>query len=454
MVNRNLGFADERRGRRGAAATGEPVVVGLVPVIRALAPEPTWMPAARAGTTEHLEHMMILLRPALATSLALLAALPISARGESGRDGSAIVVAQFDARAEYQRKLAVYEQARAAYDEKAEAYWNAIGDKRKARFAKRRDGAAVGPDDYVLVQPPVYTGPPAPVDPDAPEAEPRERRYVPVVADFLLSAQTHFQFVPRRAANEFDFKRAYAAVAAGGGLTAAQAARVYGFECGGNGTHDVQAGLEYSKDRRAISTALGYNQLLIANTLDILAEHGPRYVAYLDARAATLSGPARQSLVTRVAALKRMVAFAKSVPYAWANHVKLADTEKGWGVHALNLDLDIGPLLQTQKLVNSLVHARRKGWTAPLTASELEMMNLTGDGNGFDMVTMPQWVREQVPTANFFQRGGYGRNPVAQRNNTVARLIAATDVKMDKEGKLPGAREMLAAFGMSTEARR
>jgi len=50
----------------------------------------------------------------------------------------------------------------------------------------------------------------------------------------------------------------------------------------------------------------------------------------------------------------------------------------------------------------------------------MEMMNLTGDGTGLDMVTMPQAMREQVPTSNFFQRSGYERNPVAIRNNTVA----------------------------------
>ena len=35
------------------------------------------------------------------------------------------------------------------------------------------------------------------------------------------------------------------------------------------------------------------------------------------------------------------------------------------------------------------------------------MMNLTGDGNGYDMITMPREWRARVPTANFFQRGGY-----------------------------------------------
>jgi hypothetical protein len=90
--------------------------------------------------------------------------------------------------------------------------------------------------------------------------------------------------------------------------------------------------------------------------------------------------------------------------------------------------------------------AHSKGYTAPLTAAELEMMNLTGDGNGLDMVMMPAAMRDKVPTSNFFQQGGYGRNPVASRNNVVAKLIAATNVKMDHEVQLQGARDMAAAL--------
>jgi len=62
------------------------------------------------------------------------------------------------------------------------------------------------------------------------------------------------------------------------------------------------------------------------------------------------------------------------------------------------------------------------------------------------MVTMPQAMREQVPTSNFFQRGGYERNPVAIRHNTVAKLLARTNAKMDSDSSLPGARELAAAF--------
>jgi hypothetical protein len=62
------------------------------------------------------------------------------------------------------------------------------------------------------------------------------------------------------------------------------------------------------------------------------------------------------------------------------------------------------------------------------------------------MVTMPQPLREVVPTANFFQRGGYERNPVAIRHNTVARLLAVTDARMDSNSNQQGARDLAAAF--------
>jgi len=144
--------------------------------------------------------------------------------------------------------------------------------------------------------------------------------------------------------------------------------------------------------------------------------------------------------------LKSMMAFCRSVPDTWSEHDRLANTPKGLAVHALNLDLDVGPLLQTQKLLDSVVFARAQRYVAALSAAELEMMNLTGDGNGLDIVRMPSAWRERVPTSNFFQPGGYERNPIAGRTKIVAKLIAATDAVMDRESKLPGAKELAVLF--------
>jgi hypothetical protein len=148
----------------------------------------------------------------------------------------------------------------------------------------------------------------------------------------------------------------------------------------------------------------------------------------------------------KISVLKKMVALATSIPDEWAQHEKMGDTPQGWAMHAMVLDIDVGPMLQTHKLLTSVIFARQKGYTRPLTAAELEMMNLTGDGTGLDMVTMPHAMREQVPTANFFVRLGYERNPVAINNNTVAKLLAVTDRWMDSHSSLPGAKELAAAF--------
>jgi hypothetical protein len=164
------------------------------------------------------------------------------------------------------------------------------------------------------------------------------------------------------------------------------------------------------------------------------------------ARAATLPDAEKAALESKIAVVRKMIGFAKSVPDEWNEHQALANTPKGLGIHALNLDIDVGPFLQTQKLMDFVAFARRKGFSDTLTAAELEMMNLTGDGNGFDMITMPHAWRDRVPTANFFQRSGYRDNPVAQRNNVVAKLIAATDAHMDREIKLPGSKELAAAL--------
>lgn len=363
-------------------------------------------------------------------------------------DGSALraQMAPSDAAmAEYRAKLEDYTRAHQKYEEVASAYWNSIAAKRRTRNEKRANHQGIVLDDYVLTQPPVYSGPPEPVSPVP--APPRPRKYIPVVADFLKAAAEEFGFKPQAPRREIEFKRAYAKIASAAGLTKDQAVRIYAFEAGGNGHYDVQAGLENpGPSAHAISTALGYNQLLNTNSVELLSEHGENFVKTLMGKAATLSGPRKAALKRKIDILQRMTALSKSVPDEWSEHEKLANTPQGLGIHALNLDIDVGPLLQTHKLLDSVDFARRKKFTAPLTAAELEMMNLTGDGSGLDMVTMPSNFRSQVPTANFFQPNGYAANPVAITNNTVARLIQATDTLMDREVKLPGAKELAAAF--------
>jgi hypothetical protein len=385
-----------------------------------------------------------------ALKLGLLALASPAVAGLANFAGSSAALAQTvsPAMAEYRRRLREYTEARAAFDEEAGVYWSAISDKRRLRNAKRRNREPIGLDDYVLTHPPLYDGPKRPINPEPDDDDrPRPRRPIPVVADFVRSARDHFQFQPDRPGQEVDFKRAYARFARAAGLTREQAVRVYAFETGGNGTHDMQSGLNPSRPgSRAISTAIGYNQLLTTNSLELIAQQGPHLVRELSENAGRLQGVRRKAMDHKIAALKHMTAFARTVPDEWAAHERLAGTEQGRALHAMVLDVDVGPMLQTHKLLTSIKFARAKGYNAPLSAAELEMMNLTGDGTGFDMVTMPQVLRVQVPTSNFFQRGGYERNPVAIRHNTVAKLLAVTDARMDSASQAQGARDLAAAF--------
>jgi hypothetical protein len=281
-----------------------------------------------------------------------------------------------EAMAEYRRKLRDYTLASQSYESEAAAYWSTVVDKRRERSNKRRNSQSVALDDYVLTQPPVYTGPPRPIDPSAPDKpppQPRDKKYVPTIPEMLDSARRFFQFVPQRPANESEFKRAYARAVAAEGVPADIAIRLYAFETGGNGTHDVQSGLLNARPgAKPLSPAVGYNQLLITYTMHLLADQGDDFIRALQAKAQTLSGPQREATLAKIAALRRMVAFSRTVPADWNSQEKLGETQQGWGVQAALLDVDIGPLLQARKLTGSFRFARMRGHRVALVAAALE----------------------------------------------------------------------------------
>src|SRR5260370_6096781 len=167
------------------------------------------------------------------------------------------------AMAEYRRKLEEYTAARQKYEAEADAYWSSVAEKRRLRQAKLRKNQAIVLADYVLAQPPIYSGPPKPLDPSAPIQAAPPKKYVPAVADLLRAAAQEFGFVPQQPRSEIDYKRAYVKVAFAAGLTKEQVVRIYAFESGGDGKYDVQAGLEATQTRgQAMSTPTGYNQAL------------------------------------------------------------------------------------------------------------------------------------------------------------------------------------------------
>ena len=195
------------------------------------------------------------------------------------------------------------------------------------------------------------------------------------------------------------------------------------------------------------SPAVGYNQLLSTNTVSLIAEHGTGLLASSRQQAKGLSGEEKQKMERKIEAFKRMLAVARTLPHRWSDYESLPRPRPPAGASMPRSSTAISArCCRCRSLSNSVRFARIKGYTAPLTPAELELMNLTGDGNGIDMVIMPPALRARVPTANFFQQQGYERNPVAQRTGVVAALIASIEDKMASAAKSQGARDMAAAF--------
>ena len=210
------------------------------------------------------------------------------------------------------------------------------------------------------------------------------------------------------------------------GFTADQIVRVYALETGGIGTFDMQSGMHPVTGKgKPISTAIGYAQLVDANSVDAVAAHGGRWAKRLLMMAASEGGDRGRLLEEKARILVRMREDALTVPDDWLAHKAYAQTKKGMALHALNLDVDIGPWMQVQKLADTRAYAERKG-KSRLTGAELELMNLAGPQSGYEM---QQRLARDMPTANFFERKGYERNPIV-RGRTASELLADIERRM------------------------
>jgi hypothetical protein len=345
-----------------------------------------------------------------------------------------------------QQTLKAYEAARLSYTRHVDQYWRQAELKRKKRRAKLATGKAVTAADYVKEQPPVYKGPKRPDEimamlPKPPPAPVEERPYIPVVADFLNEAENIYGFKPDRV-SEDDFMIFYALEAIKLGLTRDQVVRVYALETGGMGTHDLQSGYN-PKTGRAASTALGYAQLLAANSIEQLRKEGDEFASRLErlAERGDISESKARALKAKAACIRRMIADARRIHDNWGAHVAYAKTPKGLAMHALNLDGDVGPWMQVVKLQGIMEYASKKGM-AHLTGAQLELMNLAGPGNGLEMM---QPIGKNMPTSNFFERGGYERNPIVH-DKTGAQLLAKIDEVMDRNMQKLGAQKFAKIF--------
>lgn len=352
-----------------------------------------------------------------------------------------------------------WKQARRSYENKLDAYWEAVEAKRQARKQKRTSKLPFTQADYVMQFPPAYSGPKLSQGlaaryakflsaQEASEQEPK--REMAVLADYLAAAKRVYNFVPERV-SEKEFKRRYAEEAVALGLSKEQVVRIYALETGGIGTYDMQAGIHpIKKTGRAISSALGYAQLLDANSVNELSQNGKRFVERLQKKAGipNTSAARRAQLQSKIIALRKMYANSRRVPFEWSRHQAYAKTPEGMGMHVLNVDGDIGPMLQAVKL-RSLKDTAEKYERPHLSGAEMEAMNLAGPVTGLEMM-MP--AGQKAPVTNFFARTAYYVNKMVV-GLTGEQLLAELDRRMTESVKTQGSIEFAEAFEQVSKGR-
>lgn len=349
--------------------------------------------------------------------------------------------------------------ARNAYEAQLDAYWEKVDTKRAERKKKRSAKLAFDASDYVMTFPPSYSGPKLAPElakkyqkftEDQEKAQPTPPKEMATVADYLDAAKRVYNFVPERL-TEKEFKRRYAEEAVALGLVKNQVVRVYALETGGIGTYDMQAGIHpIRKTGRAISSALGYAQLLDANSVNELAQHGQMFLDRLVAKSKSpnLVPDRRAALKNKIAALRKMYANAKRQPFEWEHHQAYAKTPDGMGMHVLNLDADVGPMLQAMKL-KGLKDTAAKFERPNLSGAEMELMNLSGPVTGLEMM-LP--YGRKAPVTNSFTRRAYYVNKMVV-GLTGEQLLAELDKRMDESMKTPGSQEFAAAFDSVVKGR-
>lgn len=352
--------------------------------------------------------------------------------------------------ASYQEELAAYRAAYSEFQEREKRYWVEIERKKDIRTAKRQAGQAFVREDFVLTHPPKYTGPKRPVDPNpGPIVKTPPPKSTLPNADELRAAMKKLYGLHLPQHPERDFKLAFAREAKRYGISSEQVIGVYALETGGKGPFDLVSGQAIARNDRCklvkragqpLSSALGYFQLLNANTSSTLAKNarGPeaeRYSNRLRVLAGKESGKRKKELLEKAKLLERMAGDMQAAisrmnvqKNNWTEYRELGKTGLGYAIHALNLDLDIGPMIQMTKLAFVRDYAIEKG-LGDVRSDRLELMNLVGYPRGAKML---EPVALTVPTANFVSAGEIRSNRAVLGDKTVEESLEKIRRVIDK----------------------
>lgn len=361
--------------------------------------------------------------------------------------------------ATYQEKLAAYRAAYGEFQTLEKRYWAEISRKKDIRSKRRKAGKKIKRKHYVLEHPPVYTGPKRPKHPNQGPVKKKKRKKSTLPTSKQLKVALKDLYGHKLPVyKEKDFKLAYAREAQRYGVSAEQVIGVYALETGGKGPYDLVSGEGITRNDkcklvkrggRPLSSALGYFQLLNANTSSTVAgnargEKAERFSNRLRALAKESRGKRKRELKNKAKMLDRMIAdMNKAVARMdvrknnWNEFRKLGRTKLGHAIHALNLDLDIGPMIQMSKLAFVRSYAIKKGLGDP-ASDRLELMNLVGYPRGAAMLDK---VAITVPTANFVKANEIRANRAVLGGKTVEESVAKIRRVIKKRKQSCGSKE-------------
>jgi hypothetical protein len=319
-----------------------------------------------------------------------------------------------------------YDQQHGQYVKDLKTYWDGVSAAKKAH-------------SFVMEFPPLYTGPDKPKTPGPPPVV--KPNTVPTINQMLDDAKHLNQFAAGdktkpdfdvRQVSEFDFKQRYAqeALQIGKQYNVSPdnmkniVRSIYAFEDGGWGSHETLSNMpaalvkddkpgqttiqdarrNFHAEGTGGSSALGYNQLMMANSmenidqqskpiadrLEQLAKGDPARAGDLRDKAAmitSLSASLDKELMVMANANKAQKPedrkayldsdgkptdllyndFAKSTELTAAG---LTRQDMARAVHGLNLDGDIGPILQAQELGNLFKYAKAFQYQSLLQGTE------------------------------------------------------------------------------------
>jgi hypothetical protein len=307
-----------------------------------------------------------------------------------------------------------YKQAKERYDKRLNDYWS--------NLLKTRDS-----NKFTTEFPPRYEGPAKPKG----VVEPKEPKTLPRLNDMfdgsrtlnrLLTGDPNQPDYSIRQVSESQFKQSYAneilKTATANGLTPDEAKnivrRIYAFESGGAGTHEMLSGMPQdllkedkpgettiADQRRAYrpnSTAIGYTQMLQYNTVRLFDTAAPeistrlRQMAQEDpSRAQELTNKAQMvdNLQTLIGKELKSFADASGPRPAGKEYIKdgkitdlcredfaksdvklpgrdITGRQLSSSLHAFHMDGDVGPILQSLELNHLLKFAKQNDFTGLL----------------------------------------------------------------------------------------